>query len=160
MKTIYFHHAERNVRKNVSDELRQLDGITRNGKKEAKLLGKRFKNNNRNVVAIYTSPYLRCKLTANLINMYLNVPIIEDQRINEWNKNETKYEFLKRNIEFLKEKDNEYKSNETIICITSGVNLTAFICYFYNIKPTEEIPLVQAFGCSPVNFVSKNSLVD
>ena len=160
MKTIYFHHAERDVRKNVSEELRQLDGITRNGKKEAQLLAKKFKNNNRNVVAIYTSPYLRCKLTANIINKYLNVPIIEDERLNEWKKEETKKDFLERNVTFLKEKDLEYKSDDTIICVTSGVNLTAFFCYFYNIKPTDDTLLSQSFGCSPINFVSSHSKLD
>lgn len=161
MRIIYFHHAERKIRKNIHDEqLRQLDGITRNGRKEAVLLAKKFKKNQRNVKAIYTSPYLRCSLTAKILNKYLNVPIIEDERINEWKKQETKKEFLKRNINFLEEKNMEYKDDDAIICVTSGVNLTAFFCYFYGIEPNNDIILSQAFGCSPINFVSKHSKLD
>lgn len=161
MKTIYFHHAERNIRTNIGDEqLKQLDGITKDGKKEAKLLAKKFKNNKRNVKAIFTSPYLRCNLTAKIINKYLKVPIIEDARINEWKKGETKKEFLARNIDFLEEKNKEFNDEDTIICVTSGVNITAFFCYFYGIEPDENIVLTQAFGCSPISFISHHSKLD
>ncbi|MBO4433485.1 MAG: histidine phosphatase family protein, partial [Clostridia bacterium] len=35
------------------------------------------------ITAIVTSPYIRCMHTAQIINKYHNVPIIEDERFNE-----------------------------------------------------------------------------
>lgn len=60
MKIFYIHHAMR--KKNTPPS--QMDGITNIGKKDAKLVAKIFsdaKKKVENIVAIYTSPFLRCK---------------------------------------------------------------------------------------------------
>lgn len=44
--------------------------------------------NNYKIKAIIISTYKRCKHTAEIINKYLNVPIIEDSRFNECNSGE------------------------------------------------------------------------
>ena len=156
MKLIYMHHAERD-RKKMQD--RQFQDITDRGIKEAELiaekLGERY-----DVKAIYTSPYLRCVHTSEIINKYIDVPIIEDSRLNEYDQSESWESFLKRNMDLLKELDNKYGIDDTVICMTSGVNLSAFVCYFYGIEPAEDTPISQAFNISPVIFVSKGSLVD
>ena len=85
MKIIYMHHAERDIGKNhTNPDLRQLEDITDIGIKEAELLAERFKN--KNITAIVTSPYIRCKHTAEIINKYHNAPIIDDDRFNEKDK--------------------------------------------------------------------------
>ena len=71
MKILYVHHAERDrLNKNVE---RQLQDITESGIIEAELLAEIIKNFN--ITAIYTSPYLRCTHTAEIINKYNKVPI-------------------------------------------------------------------------------------
>ena len=161
MKVIYMHHAERDSKKeNIGHpELRMMEDITAFGVKEANIIAEKLKNR-KDIKAIYTSPYLRCRHTADIINTNLSIPIIEDERINEIKKGEEWKDFLIRNIELLKELDNKYKKEDTIICVTSGVNLTAFICYFYGIKPTNELVGCQGFSMSPVNFVSNGSNLD
>lgn len=144
MKIIYLHHAERDTKGGVNQE----NDITENGIKEVELLAEKAKN--LNIKAIYTSPYLRCKHTAEIINKYNNAPIIEDPRFNEcdieWD------EFLKRNMEAIDHIVKNNKDEDTIVCVTSGVNLSAFICYFYGLKPTKDIPYTQAMACCPICF--------
>ena len=161
MKVVYMHHAERDAKKeNIGHpELRKLEDITERGLQEAKILSEKLKGRT-DIKVIYTSPYLRCKHTADIINSFLHVPIIEDERLNEIQKGEKWEHFLERNINALKELDNKYTKDDTIICVTSGVNLTAFVCYFYDIEPTNDTKACQGFSISPVNFVSNGSNVD
>lgn len=158
MRIIYMHHAERNIGENHNDPvLRQLEDITKRGIQETELLSEKFKK--QDITAIFTSPYLRCKHTAEIINKYHNVPIIEDERFNEMNTGEEWEHLLKRNMDAIDDIVKKYSDEDTIICITSGVNLTAFICYFYNIKPTNSVPWSQAGSISPINFtIGKKSL--
>ncbi len=159
MKIIYMHHAERNIGKNHHDkELRQLEDITERGIKDAELVSDRLKDEK--IDLIVSSPYLRCMHTAEIINKYHNVKIVEDSRFNEMETGEDKEHLLKRNMEAI---DDIYKNNSddsTIVCITSGVNLTAFVCYFYNIEPTNYTPWCQANGISPVNFTKGKQMLD
>ena len=151
MRIIYMHHAERNIGENHNDPvLRQLEDITKRGIQETELLSEKFKK--QDITAIFTSPYLRCKHTAEIINKYHNVPIIEDERFNEMNTGEEWEHLLKRNMDAIDDIVKKYSDEDTIICITSGVNLTAFICYFYNIKPTNSVRWSQAGSISPINF--------
>ena len=69
MKLLYVHHADRD-RSNKSVD-RQLQDITENGIKEANLLAEKLKELNINITAIYTSPYLRCKHTAEIVDSQL-----------------------------------------------------------------------------------------
>jgi len=99
MRIIYMYHAEREISENHGDQiLRQLEDITENGIEEAEKLAEKFKGNSQNIKYIYTSPYVRCKHTAEIINKYLNVPIIEDERFNEMQRGEEWKDLLKRNM--------------------------------------------------------------
>lgn len=159
MKIIYVHHAERNVSKDhLNSELRQLEDITETGIKEAEFLAERLKN--QKVKAIVTSPYLRCKHTSEILNKYINVPIIEDSRFNEMKKNEEWKHLLKRNMEAIDDIVKTYKDDDTIICVTSGVNVSAFICYFYKIEPSNETPWSQAGGLCPMIFTIGKKMLD
>ena len=160
MRIIYMHHAERNIGPNHSDPiLRQEEDITETGIEECELLGKEFvKNNNKyNIKAIYTSPYLRCKHTAEIINKYLKVPIIEEEKFNECNSGEKFPSLWKRTMEGIDSiiKNDNYTNEDDILVVTSGVNITGFICYFYNVDPENCPTFSQGTFCSPVNFMYK-----
>ena len=111
-----------------------------------------------NIKAIYTSPFYRCKETARLINKHLNAPIIEDERLNECGsvyygkKKQSWKQCQKRIIEAIKDIVFKYDEKDTVICITSGVNLTAFICAAYKIKPSSKLPFPLVPSCSPIGF--------
>ena len=150
MKIIYMHHAERDINEIKDEKFRQMDDITQSGIKEADLLAERL--NHIKVKAIVTSLYLRCKHTAEILNKYINVPIIEDERFNECGKNEEWKKVLERNMTAIDDIVKKYDNDDTIICVTSGVNISAFICYFYGLKPENSIPYTQAASISPVYF--------
>jgi len=48
------------------------------------------------------------------------------------------------------------KDDDLVICVTSGVNLSAFIYYFTKIKPNKDNPWIQGVTCSPVLFSTNN----
>ena len=151
MKIIYLHHAERDVGpRHPHPILRQEEDITKRGIEIAETLSKRLENVN--ITAIVTSPYIRCMHTAEIINKYHNLPIIEDERFNEMQFDEEWGHLLKRNMDAIDDIYKKYNDEDTILCVTSGVNLTAFICYFYDIDPTNDVPRAQAADISPVNF--------
>jgi broad specificity phosphatase PhoE len=159
MKIIYVHHAERDIGPNHTDPiLRQKEDITKLGVEQAELLSKRMSNTK--ITAIVTSPYLRCKHTAEIINKYHNLPIVEDERFNESEYHEEREHLLRRNMEAIDDIYKKYNDDDTILCVTSGINLTAFICYFYDIEPTNQVPLSQAWDISPISFTKGKAELD
>ena len=153
MKILYVHHAERD-RLNKSIE-RQFQDITKNGITEAELLANKLKNFN--ITAIYTSPYLRCIHTAEIINKYNKVPIYEENRFNEMENSETWKEFQIRNMKAIDDIIKKHNDNDFIICVTSGANLSAFIHYFTKLEPSNNNPLIQGITISPVLFSTDNT---
>lgn len=156
MKILYVHHADRDRKNKTID--RQFQDITENGILDANLLAEKLKELNINIKAIYTSPYLRCKHTAEIINKYHNTKIIEEPRFNEMNSSETWCEFSKRNMYALDDIINQNHNDDFIICISSGVNLSAFVYYFNNINPTNDSARMQALTTSPVLFTTDNQV--
>lgn len=154
MKILYVHHANRD-RFNKSVD-RQLQDITENGIKEATLLAEKLKELNINITAIYTSPYLRCKHTTDIINKYHNAKVYEEPRFNEMNNGETWKEFSIRNMQGIDDIVKKHQEDDFIICVSSGVNLSAFIYYFNNIEPNNNSPKMQALTTSPVLFSTDN----
>ena len=65
---------------------------------------------------------------------------------------------LKRNIEAIDDIVNKYPNDSVIICVTSGVNISAFICYTYKITPSNDVPWSQAADLSLVIFNIKKVL--
>lgn len=155
MKLIYVHHAERDLSdKTKPPEERKLDDITENGIKEATFISEKLKG--QKIKSIITSPYPRCIHTAEILNKYLNVPIIEDNRFNEFARGEDLKGFLIRNMEAIDDIVKTSIDDDVVICVTSGVNIGAFICYSYNIKPSNYLPWTQAAAISPVIFNMNN----
>lgn len=170
MKIFYVHHALRDIGNPPS----QTDDIKPLGVKDAKIVAEIFSEankNKQNIKAIYTSPYLRCLKTAQLINEKLNVPLITDDRLNEYTQvhklvngevikthNETWEQCQRRIIELLSEIINKFNDNDIVICVTSGVNITAFISVAYGVKPSNNLPYPLVPSCSPIGFeITKNN---
>ena len=159
MYFFYIHHGDREIK----DGLSQDNPLTRLGVADAKLTAKTFNKlkSKLNIKAIYTSEFLRCKQTAQIINKKLKVPIFEDARLNEFKSvsGETWLDCQNRTISLLKEILMAYDDTDCVICVTSGVNLTAFIDVAYNLKPNENLPFPVVPMCSSVGFnISKDIL--
>ena len=147
MKLIYVHHAERDVRFGVNQE----NDITENGVKQALLVAENLKNVR--ITAIYSSQYKRCKHTAEIINQYHNLPIYEDERFNEAQPGESWNSVQQRNMDAIDVIVNKSNNDDIVLCVTSGVNVSAFIFYILGIKASEHNPWIQAGLCSPLYFM-------
>ena len=163
MKIIYVHHALRQVGNPPSQD----DKIQPLGLQDAEIVAELMKmmSEYSNIKAIYTSPYFRCAKTAEIINKHINVPIYEEPRFNEFNKvfdvieggvsttkTETWTECQNRIREAIKDIVFKYDDNDTVICVTSGVNITAFIGLAYKIPASENMPFPWVPSCSPIGF--------
>ena len=171
MKIIYIHHALRAV----GNPPTQNDGIQPLGIKDAETTAELLKGmsdkSKSTFRAIYTSPYYRCSETAKLINKYINLPIYEEPRFNEFNKvfeviqggksitkTETWSECQTRIRNAIKDIVDKYNNNDTVICVTSGVNITAFIGLAYKIPVSENMPFPWVPSCSPIGFEIDKSM--
>ncbi len=159
MKIIYVHHGNRNMGNPPSQD----DDLTEIGYKDCQLVAELFNNEKvkQHIKAIYTSPFFRCKKTAEIINTYLNVEIIFDDRLNEFDSiNGESWIHLQTRVQNCID-DIIYKFNEEdiVICVTSGVNISAFINKSYSIKPSNDVPFLGVPSCSPIIFnYEKNPL--
>ena len=46
----------------------------------------------------------------------------------------------------------KYDDNDTVVCVTSGVNITAFIGLAYKIPASDNMPFPLVPSCSPIGF--------
>ncbi len=152
MKIIYVHHGNRKIENPPS----QKDDLTELGYKDCQLVSELFKHESikNSLKAIFTSSFFRCTKTAEIINQFHNVPIIKDNRLNEFKsfKNETWTQAQTRIINCIDDIIEKYNDEDTIICVTSGVNLGAFICKSFGIVPSESTPFLGVASCSPIIF--------
>ena len=171
MKIIYIHHALRAVGNPPTQE----DGILPLGIKDAETTAELLKimseNSKSKLKAIYTSPFYRCKKTAEIINKHINLPIYEEPRFNEFKKvfeviqgdksitkTETWSGCQTRIRNAIKDIVDKYDNNDTVICVTSGVNITAFIGLAYKIPVSENMPFPWVPSCSPIGFEIDKSM--
>ena len=150
MKIIYCHHAERDV--NPNTRRTQNDDITENGIKDAELVSELLQKEK--ITAIYTSNFYRCKKTAQIINRQIEAPIYEEPRFNEIGsiEGEDWKAGLQRNIEALNEILAKYNDDAVILCVASGINLSAFVCWNLGDKPNKNYPFMGATNCAPIEF--------
>ncbi len=148
MKIIYVHHAERDYsNKNINP---QEQDITMDGITESEILAKKI--HLLGVTKIYSSEYKRCVHTANILNKNLGLEIILEKRFNEKEKNETWEEFLNRNKSAIQNIIDNGEKSDVVLCVSSGVNLSAFVSYFYE----SDSAFCQALAMSPVLFKTKD----
>ena len=152
MVIIYCHHAERKRGKTLS----QQDDLTDLGIMDAQLNAK-ILSQNKSIKAIYTSPFYRCKKTAEILNEKLNLPIIEDERLNEYKsfEGETWIDLQTRVMSVCNDIYEKYNDEDSVICVTSGVNVAGFICWDFNLTLSEKTPFIQVESCSPLGFYKK-----
>ena len=163
MKIIYVHHALRQVGNPPSQD----DKIQPLGLQDAEIVAELMKmmSEYSNIKAIYTSPYFRCAKTAEIINKHLNVPIYEEPRLNEFNKvfdviegnktitkTESWVDCQIRIRNAIKDIINKYDNRDIVICVTSGVNITAFISLAFKIPASDNLPFPWVPSCSPIGF--------
>lgn len=165
MKIFYVHHALRKIGNPPSQD----DGILPLGIKDAENTAELFKmiseNSKSKFRAIYTSPYYRCAKTAEIINKHMNLPVYEEPRFNEFHnvfevlakektnaKTETWLECQTRIRDAIKDIVNKYDDDDAVICVTSGVNITAFIGLAFKIPASESCPFPWVPSCSPIGF--------
>lgn len=156
MKIIYCHHAERDV---DPRKLRnQNDDLTENGLKDAELVSQMLEN--QKITAIYTSTFYRCKKTAQIINRTLNVPIIDEERFNEVGsvEGEEWKSAMQRTIDAITNIQEKYNDDANILCITSGINLSAFVCWNLGLKPNRDFPFMGATNCAPITFYAPSKI--
>ena len=150
MNLIFVHHANRK-RGNPST---QQDGITCLGKKDAKLTAEILKlaSKEMKIVAIYTSSFVRCTKTAEILNAKLGTMLVEDERLNEFRSmgDETWTECQARVIDCLREITKKFGQDDSVIVITSGTNLAGFMDFAYNLEPSENSPFFRLPSCSPI----------
>lgn len=159
MKVIYIHHANRKV---IGKPCQQ-DDITELGNKDAELTGELLGGvkDKANIVAIFCSTFLRCTKTAKIINEKLNLPIILDERLNEFKsiENESWFECQKRIRSVIDEIVEKYNDDECVICITSGVNVAPFISKAYGLDCDESAPMIGVPSCSALVFDYKKEKI-
>lgn len=152
MNIIYCHHAQRNRGATPSQD----DDITYLGEQDAKIFAEMLKvEQDVKVSKIYTSPFFRCKKTADIINEHINVPIVEDDRLNEFykpTKNETWIDVHKRIRSILYEIVCNHDENDSVICVTSGTILACFASLAYKLEPTNDTPFIAPPSCAPILF--------
>lgn len=147
MRIVYIHHAHRDMSKGKTQE----NSITDYGAKEAAILGEVLREVK--VKTIYSGDYIRYNQTVELINKYIKVPVVVDSRLNEWvGGTESKESLKNRTHEFLKEIISKYDDEDMVLCVTSGVNLSEFVTFFYKAKPIKGFQFMQAAGICPIVF--------
>ena len=150
MKVIYLHHGQRSMGNPPS----QNDKLTRLGYKDCKLTARLFVDIKDKIKAIYTSNFYRCTKTAQILNKKLKKPIILEPRLNEFGSvpGESWADLQTRIIAFLNEITKQYSADDYVVCVTSGVNLGAFMCKAFNIAPSQDTPFLIVPSCSIVGF--------
>ncbi len=155
MKIIYVHHGNR---KRTPDN-KLCDKLSSIGKKDANLFAKLLTKipTKNSIKAIYSAPSNRCQLTANIINKHIKVPVILDSRLDEFGmvKDETYSEMLNRTACVIDEITNKFEDTDSVICVSSGINVSAFICRSFNLAINEDIPKIGIPSLSPLIFEIK-----
>lgn len=152
MKILYVHHGNRKL----GNPPTQNDDLTEIGYKDCELVAELLNNKSvkDNIKAIYTSDFFRCKKTAEIINKYLNVPIMEDSRLNEFQsiENEQWVDLQNRVSMCIDDIIQKYNDDDIIVCVTSGINIVSFINKAYNLQSSNDAPFLGIPSCCPIIF--------
>lgn len=152
MKIIYVHHGNRKK----GNPSTQDDGLTEIGYKDCEVVSELLNDEKlkKNLKVIYTSPFFRCRKTAEIINKHINIDIINDDRLNEFGSidDEDWGQCQERIISLIDEIIDKYNDNDVVICVTSGVNIAGFIVKSFGLCPSLDTPFLGIPSCSPIVF--------
>lgn len=155
MKILFVHHGNRKLENPRS----QNEDLTEIGYKDCELVAELLNvaKARDNFKAIYTSQFFRCKKTAEIINKFINVPIFEDKRLDEYRSvsGESWVDLQTRVGECIDDLLQKYNDDDAVICVTSGLNVVAFTNKAYNLPPSEDAPFMMIPSCSPILFQYK-----
>ncbi len=156
MKIIYLHHSERDTDWQLPNIQHKL---TKRGEKLAHLVAESI--DGVKIEKIYTPSFKRHMHTAEILNKTLKTEIVVEPRFNEYgngkNEKESPAEFFKRNIDAIEEILAQYRgTDKQIICISSGVNLNAFILHYYNLPYRDKLKWINHTLMAPIIFDYKD----
>lgn len=177
MKIVYIKHAQKD---NLGEENQkpgfknQENRLTAFGIKEAEMVANALKEEV-DFSAIYIGEFCRYKLTADIVN-FGNAPVIVDKRLNESGSddefagvvidNENKKAIYARQAEVLNNRTHEFlneiiqkhDNDDCVLCVSSGVNLGAFMSFFFSGEKIKMFEVVYATNLSPIVFeLDKNN---
>lgn len=80
-----------------------------------------------------------------------------DSRLDEFGtvKDETYSDMLKRTAGVIDDITNKFEDTDSVICVSSGINVSAFICRSFNLAINENIPKIGIPSLSPLIFEIK-----
>lgn len=152
MRVIYIHHANRQK----GNPPTQDDGISEVGVKDLEVTKEllNMANEKHQISTIYTSQFFRCTKTTEVINGDIKAKVVVDTRLDEMGsvENETWLDTQIRLHEFLDEIVEKHDKDDTVVCVTSGINIGAFFAKSINLKPTRNFPMYGVPSCSPIMF--------
>lgn len=155
MRVVYIHHANRQK----GNPSTQDDGISEVGLKDLEVTKQllNMANQKHKISTIYTSQFFRCTKTAEVINGDIRAKVIVDTRLDEMGsvERETWVDTQIRLHEFLDEIIEKHDDSDTIVCVTSGINLGAFVQKSLNLKASSDFPMYGVPSCSPIVFEFK-----
>ena len=150
MKIVYVHHGNRQI----GNPPNQDDDLSPIGYRDCELTAELLAPAKEQIKAIYTSPFFRCKKTAEILNKNLGVPIVVDDRLDEFRsvEGETWTDLQNRVTACIEEILAKYDDEDMVICVTSGVNIVSFINKAYNLPSSENAPFLGVPNCCPIIF--------
>jgi len=86
MKLYLIRHGQtdENLRHLINDDIRRKVTLNAHGRKQADSAGRKLSRlKGGKIEALFVSPFLRTRQTADIINKHLHVPIVEDIRLHE-----------------------------------------------------------------------------
>lgn len=154
MNIIYCHHANHILQNDLMENENISDLEVKDATLCSQLISKTISENGLNIKAIYTPNNNISKKTAEIINSKLNVPIILDKRFDEYRSRESEswVECQNKIMNAVKDLISIYDNNDTIICVTSGVNIAGFINVAYGLKSSRNAPFLNILSCTPILF--------
>lgn len=160
MKIIFVHHAHRKKDKTG----KQLDKVTNIGKQDIKTTAKIMKAGKQqgiNFKAVFCAPTKRHIDTAKAIGKRVSAPVFTDNALNEKQSTENWLKTQVRVRNFIGEILHTYKPEDAVVCVTSGVNVVAFLQIIFKLKPSPDAPFIGVPSCSPLVFdIDNNTNID
>ena len=149
MKIILVRHGESESNAGINEK--KDCQLTKNGERQAELLGKKLKKEKVKIDTIYTSSMIRSKKTGEIISKIINIPIKENfEGLSEYPSQHLKSKLkilfnlrLRRLKKFLKEITKNREKDKTIMIVAHGITNRIIIGYFLQIPLKRQLLRLQ-----------------